>query len=290
MARKHDRDSLRSDNHGNACAKWIARTVDFYDATYARFDQRVYREIRSETWDEDFGQNGWITAREQEEFIRWLGLHEGQRLLDVACGSGMPVLRIAEKIKALIVGLDIHADGIAAARQHAATREFGKRAEFNVHDAQNPLPFEQASFDAVMCIDAINHFADRPRVLAEWTRVLKPGGKLLFSDPCIVTGPLTNQEIATRASVGFFLFVASDTNDRMLASAGLRIERKSDLTEAVAIAASRWHAARQKRADVLQEIEGIQSFQGQQQFFQTAATLARERRLSRIAYFAVKPT
>jgi hypothetical protein len=45
---------------------------------------------------------------------------------------------------------------------------------------------------------------------AEWARLLKPNGRLLFTDPTVVTGPLTNAEIAVRSSAGFYLFVPQD--------------------------------------------------------------------------------
>jgi SAM-dependent methyltransferase len=262
--------------------------VDFYDATYGHFDQAIYREIRRETWGEDIGQNSWLTAREQDQFIAWLSLGPRQRLLDVACGSGGPALRIAEQTGATVVGVDVHADGIAEGRRQAAARGLSEAASFEAMDAQATLRFEDRSFDALMCVDAINHLADRPRVLAEWARVLKPGGRLLFTDPIVVTGPLSNEEIAIRSSVGFFLFVAPDTDERLLAAAGFRLNVKEDLTEAMAQTASRWHAARHQRASELTRIEGGATFDGQQRFLDVAARLAQERRLSRFGYVATK--
>ena len=49
------------------------------------------------------------------------------------------------------------------------------------------LPFDDATFDVVTCIDAINHFPDRLAVLREWHRVLKSGSRLLFTDSVTVT-------------------------------------------------------------------------------------------------------
>jgi SAM-dependent methyltransferase len=271
----------------------VSTKVDLYDATYGRFDESLYREIRRETWgrngDEDFGQNGWITAKEQDQFIQWLSLSPGQRLLDVACGSGGPTLRLAERTGATVVGVDIHTDGINAGRRHAAARGLTELASFEVVDARGPLPFENESFDAVICIDAINHLPDRPSVLAQWARLLKPGGRLLFTDPIVVTGPLTNEEIAIRSSIGFFLFVTPDTNERMLSDSGLHLTMKEDVTEALAQTAALWHEARQKRALDLGRIEGDATFQGQQRFLEAAARIARERRLSRFAFCARKP-
>lgn len=264
-----------------------AERVDFYDATYARFEAPVYRAIRRETWDEDFGQNGWITAREQDALVWRLGIGPGKRILDVACGSGGPTLRLALRTGATVIGVDIHEAGVATGREQA--RGLAHTASFEVVDARGGLPFADASFDAVVCIDAINHLADRLRVLCEWRRVLRPDGKLAFTDPVVVTGPLTSEEIGVRASIGHFVFVAPDTNDRLLAEAGLRVESREDATEALAESARRWREARERRAEELTRLEGRATFEGQQRFLETAAKVARERRLSRFAYIASRP-
>lgn len=263
--------------------------VAFYDATYGRFDESLYAQIRRETWGEDIGQNGWITAREQDRFIGWLALDRNRRLLDVACGSGGPTLRIAERTGARVVGVDIHGDAVARARRQAADRGLADAATFETVDGSGPLPFEDSSFDAVMCVDAVNHLPDRPRVLAAWTRLLRPGGRLLFTDPIVVTGPLTGEEIAIRGSLGFFLFVPPGTNERMLADVGLQLEHTEDLTAAMARTAARWHAARRTREAELRRIEGDATFEGQQRFFEVAARIAAEGRLSRFVYVARKP-
>lgn len=266
-----------------------AARVEFYDATYGRFDDPVYHAIRRETWGEDIGQNGWITAPEQDRFIEWLSLGPGSRLLDVACGSGGPALRIAERTRTGVIGIDIHADGIASASRLASQRQLADLASFAVMDACGPLGFDDSTFDAVICIDAINHLPDRSRVLREWARVLKPGGRLLFTDPVVVTGPLTSQDIAIRSSIGFFLLVAPETNERLLRDVGFDVRVKEDATEALARSAAAWHAARERRAAELRRVEGVATFEGQQRFLEVAARIARERSLSRFAYLAAKP-
>ena len=63
---------------------------------------------------------------------------------------------------------------------------------------------------------------DRPQVITEWARLLKLGGRLLFDNPIIVTGALTNEEIAVRSSAGFYLLVPHGYDERVIAQCGLR--------------------------------------------------------------------
>jgi hypothetical protein len=116
--------------------------------------------------------------------------------------------------------------------------------------------------------------------------VLEPGGRLLFTDPIVLTGPITNAEAAIRASIGLFVFVPRGANEALVEEAGFTIERVADRTENMAQNAAGWLAARARREKDLRTIEGDATFEGQQRFLATAATLARERRLSRFAILA----
>ncbi len=263
--------------------------VDLYDATYGRFATDLYRAIRARTYDDDIGQNGWLTAAEQDRFISWLQCGSEARLLDVACGSGGPALRLAAKTGCRIVGVDIHAQGIANASASARQQGLEATTRFEVVDADRPLPFPDGSFDAITCIDAINHLPHRARVLADWARLLKPGGRLLFTDPIVVTGILTNEEIRIRSSIGIFLFAPAGEDERLLQEAGLDLIRREDATDNMATVARRWHTARAERDDALRQVEGDGTFEGQQRFFDVTSRLAAERRLSRIAFLASRP-
>ena len=263
--------------------------VRHYDANYGNFQTELYAEIRREAFGEDIGQSSWITADEQDRFLGLLELSPGKRLLDVACGSGGPALRIATKTGCSVVGIDMHEDAVSTANSLAAHDGLSDRAEFRVANAAEPLPFPDAFFDAITCIDAINHLPDRPRVLSDWARLLKPGGRLLFTDPITVTGPLTNHEIAVRGSIGFFLFVPVDYDRTVIAQCGLRLLVCEDVTANMAEMAERRGAARASRSHLLSDIEGAETYNGQQTFFAVAARIAKERRLSRFLYVVEKP-
>ncbi len=262
--------------------------VDHYGAQYGHFASSLYTDIRRETFGEDIGQNGWLTAEEQDLFLSWLALTPNSKLLDVACGSGGPTRRIAKLTGCHVHGVDVHQQGIEEARTQASAEGLGERAQFDQVDASKPLPFPDGAFDAVICVDAVNHLPDRSLILREWGRVLRPGGGLVFTDPIVVTGPLTSEEIAIRSSIGFFLFVPAGIDERLLETVGFEIRETVDRTQNMAEMAERWRRAREAREGELRVAEGDETFEGQQRFFDVAARLAVERRLSRIAFHAVQ--
>jgi SAM-dependent methyltransferase len=267
----------------------VAEPVDLYGASYGGFARDVYAEVRREAWGEEIGQNSWLTREELERFAGALALDETSRLLEIACGSGGSALHLARLTGCEIVGVDLHEDGIANANRMALEAGLAGRVSFLRADASEPLPFASGSFGALLCVDAVNHLPDRARVFGEWARLLAPGGRLLFTDPITVTGPLSSEEIAIRASIGYFLFVPPGEDERLLREAGLRPLATEDATENMAAVAERWVAARAARAAPLRAIEGEQTFDGQQRFLEVAARLARERRLSRFVHLAEKP-
>lgn len=259
-----------------------------YNANYGNFQTELYAQIRKEAFGEDIGQNSWLTSDELDQFLQWLDLSPGKTQLDVACGAGGPALRIAAATGCSVIGVDVHEQAVRTASSLAAQRGLAERAEFRAVDATGPLPFPDASFDAITCIDAINHLPDRPRVITEWARLLKPGGRLLFTDPITVTGALTNAEIAVRSSASFYLFVPHGYDDRVIAQCGLRLLACEDVTANMAKVAEARHAARASRSTALREIEGVPTYDDQQEFLAVAARVARENRLCRFVYVASK--
>lgn len=267
----------------------MSKPLKFYDATYGNIDERILQEVRDETYGVDLGQSGWLTSDEHLNFISMIRANKESRILEIACGSGRPALRMAETSGARVIGIDINEKGIAAAIDTARKMNLDSRATFQWVDGAKKLPFEEKSFDSLICIDAINHLPDRATFFREWRRVLKPGGLMLFTDPTTVTGYLTDQEIATRASIGFFVFVPLGEDERILRESGLEVLEVMDVTSNMENVAKRWHDAREKRAESLIRIEGEETFRGTQKFLEVAHAIARDRRLSRFAYLARRP-
>jgi SAM-dependent methyltransferase len=257
----------------------------FYDRNFPRSADEINASIRTAAFEEDIGQFSWTTADEHRRFQARLGIGAASRVLEVASGSGGPALFLVRSTGCRVVGIDIHQAGIEVANAAAHESGLQDRAEFLYHDAQQDLPFSEASFDAIICVDSMNHLFDRRAVLGEWARVLKDGGRFLFTDAVVVCGPLRRQEMFERSpAMGEFLFTPVGWYEPLLVEAGFVEVEVEDVTTNIVGVAERWHAARQAAEHELLELEGSAKFEEFQQFLATTALVAREGRLGRFAY------
>ena len=157
-------------------------------ARYSHFTKQVLETIRKETFGQDIGQNSWTTVEEYDRFISWLDLRPEHHVLEVASGSGGPARYLANSVSCRVTGIDANEAGVATATLSVASSNQADRITFEVADANSPLPFDDNSFDAILCIDSMNHFPDRLKVFQEWRRVLRPGRRAVFTDPVVITG------------------------------------------------------------------------------------------------------
>jgi demethylmenaquinone methyltransferase/2-methoxy-6-polyprenyl-1,4-benzoquinol methylase len=112
----------------------------------------------------------------------------GQRVLDVATGTGMVALALAQRGCA-VVGLDQNAQMLAAARAKlSAAPELADRVCFVQGEAEQ-LPFDAASFDALTFTYLLRYVDDRLATLAELARVVKPGGRIAMLEFAVPASP-----------------------------------------------------------------------------------------------------
>lgn len=261
----------------------------FY-STYANFERAVLSQVREETYGEDIGQFSWLTADEFRRFCHWLDLGPGSHVLEVACGSGGPALFMARTTGCHVTGIDINESGINTANQMAQSQGLSGQVRFQQCDAAQPLLFDDASFDAITCIDAINHIYNRLDLLREWYRVLRPGGRILFTDAVIVTGMLLRDEIMARSSsMGQFIFTPPGVHEHFIEAAGFEQQMVEDVTDSIARVTRNWHDARINHAADLIKIEGQSDYDALQRMLAAAHTMSSEHRLSRFVYVARKP-
>jgi SAM-dependent methyltransferase len=266
----------------------MSERVELYDNVYADFGSRAEAEVRRAAFGEDIGQSSWLTAGDWLRMADQASVRAESHVLEVGSGSGGPAVYLAASRGCRVTGVDLNEHGVRNGERLAATQGLAARVTFQVIDASRALPFRPATFDAVLSNDAMCHIAHRSDVLADWHRVLRPGGRMLFTDAMVVTGVVSQEELAVRASIGWYLFVPPGENERLIALAGFTLLSSEDVTAGAEVIARRWHAAREQHRDDLVTREGEANFAGLQRFLECVHRLAAERRLSRYSYLAEK--
>jgi SAM-dependent methyltransferase len=266
----------------------MSETVDLYNNVYSDFGSRAEAAVRKRAYGEDIGQSSWLTAAEWLRFADLLQVREQGHVLEVGSGSGGPAVYLAGARRCRVTGVDINEHGVRNGERLAKEQGIADRVTFQRVDASRPLPFAAGTFDAVVSNDAMCHIQNRQDVLEEWRRVLRPGGRMLFTDAMIVTGLVSHEELATRSSIGWYLFVPPGENERLIARAGLTLLSSEDVTATAETVAKRWHDAREEHRDELVAREGEANYAGLQRFLNCVHRLSAERRLSRYCYLAEK--
>jgi ubiquinone/menaquinone biosynthesis C-methylase UbiE len=144
-------------------------------------DANLQRRVQRYGWDRAVAdyERSWQAQLEpaQTALLELANLAPRERILDVACGTGLVTLRAAAVVDpgCEIVGTDISEQMIAAARVAARVRG-AANARFERMDAED-LRFAEDSFDAVLCALGLMYLPDPEKALREFHRVLRPGGR-----------------------------------------------------------------------------------------------------------------
>lgn len=116
-----------------------------------------------------------------DDLVRRAGLRPGERVLDIACGTGVVALKAAEAVgpSGTVTALDINPGMLAVARTATPSRV---SVEWVAGDAQS-MDLASGAFDVVLCQLGLQLVQDRAGALRQMHRVLAPGGRLLANVP-----------------------------------------------------------------------------------------------------------
>jgi ubiquinone/menaquinone biosynthesis C-methylase UbiE len=194
-------------------------------------DPRLQRRVQRYGWDRAVSayEDGWRAQLEPAHslMLDMVALKPDERVLDVACGTGLVSFRVAETVgwSGAVVGTDISGEMIEAARRNAAERGLDN-ARFERSDAE-ALPLADATFDAAVCGLGLMYVPDPVKALCEMRRVLRPGGRAAAA----VWGarrncgwaeifPITDARVASEVCPMFFQLGTQDMLARSFAAAG----------------------------------------------------------------------
>ncbi len=211
--------------------------VAFYDAHPINEDQILAalesRGVALESLTEDILQEldqdhfGGVEAN--DILAAQAGIERQHHVLDVCSGMGGPARYLAHHIGCRVTGLDLTRSRYESAIRLTRLVKLGHLVDFRLGDALR-MPFEDASFDVVIGQEAWCHVPDKPRLIAECARVVKPGGAIAFTD-ILRREPLQATELQRmQQGMPFPTLETLDGYSGLLAQNGCTVTHRDDLS------------------------------------------------------------
>ena len=148
-------------------------------------DAKLQRRVQRYGWDLASSDYDYLWQEQLAPARNWMlslaALAPGEKVLDLACGTGLTTLAAAASVGpgGSVLGTDLSGQMVAVARQRAEDQQVSN-VTFKRMDAET-LDFPAATFDVVLCSLGSMYVPDAQRALREWLRVLKPGGRVAIA-------------------------------------------------------------------------------------------------------------
>src|SRR5262249_1871031 len=153
-----------------------------YGSLYREFDSPLMQQVRREAYGEDIGQHSWVSAEEMRCDIPRLRLVATSRLLDLGWGPCGPLTFLLAPGGCFGACVAVSPSALTWGRSRAKALGITHLLSLKEADVNEPLPFEPHSFDAAMALDLVLHVHDRRGLFREVARLLRVGGRFLFTD------------------------------------------------------------------------------------------------------------
>jgi len=206
----------------------------------------------------DYGGTSWTTRDEAEQIGRLLELGEGRKLLEVGAGSGWPALFLAGKSGCDATLADVPFDALRIAAGRVASESLDGEIFLAVADGAC-LPFKADLFDAVSHSDVLCCLAPKRSVLTECRRVVRRGGKMVFS-VISITQDLSCADHARAVASGPPFMETECGYPELLGKTGWKVIDRIDVSAAYADTGRRHLCEVQTRADDMTELLGEAEF------------------------------
>jgi cyclopropane fatty-acyl-phospholipid synthase-like methyltransferase len=213
-----------------------ARVAEFFDRYNTTITSFFGGSMHQGYWDGPEDTSSMVKASNRMTDVvigRLGGIAPGMRVLDVGCGTGRPAVRIARLTGAEVVGVSISGRDVELATAYAAGEDDAESVSFLRADAMD-LPFESASFDAIVAIDSFPHFPDRGALLARLAPLLRPGGRIVLTDGVALgpelTGDAEQETLFMLATWRQAPLVRAGDYAGFAAAAGLTVDEITDIT------------------------------------------------------------
>ena len=158
----------------------VAAAACDFEKSYEQARLPAVRELERSVLGCDYGGTSWTTRSQADDIGTSLDLGPGVHLLEVGAGSGWPGLFLAQATGCNVTLVDLPFNALQLAIERAVEDGIEQRSRA-VAASGAALPFNDGSFDAVGHSDVLCCMPEKSSMLQECRRVLRPGGKMLFS-------------------------------------------------------------------------------------------------------------
>lgn len=183
--------------------KQIGAVVNFYD-THPINEQQIVEKLHRDGVDlaavtqdvlQKYDQDHFGGVAANDALAALANIDKDCHVLDVCCGMGGPSRYLAHNYGCRVTGIDLARSRIDGARRLTGMAGLDDRVELINANALE-MPFADATFDVVISQEAFCHIPEKDRLIAQCVRVLKPGGRIAFTD--ILTTGSTSEETCAR--------------------------------------------------------------------------------------------
>ncbi|RLK58082.1 SAM-dependent methyltransferase [Actinokineospora cianjurensis] len=185
-------------------------------------------------WESDEDDTPFLAAMQRltTEVGALLALRKGEQVLDVGCGVGEPAVRLAQRHAVTITGITVSHWQVAESARRVVAAGLRGRVTTRYADAA-AQPFPDGVFDAALAFDSLPSAQDKTRWLREIHRVLRPGGRLVFTEyPHTAELTAADREVLTANTIAHPP-ATLDESVALAESAGFRVTAALDWSERV---------------------------------------------------------
>lgn len=269
-------DSLRVEQERSLIKK-------MYDSVYSDKARKVGRLIRDKVFGkgDNIGQNCILSKKEIRQVITVSAIPKAGKVLDICSGDGSIAAYLSREFKFEVTGIDLSGIGTKVAvngRMH--------KTHFCVSLAEAPA-LKTGYFDLIYSFDSFIHIFDKRSLIKECSRLLSPGGKLIFSD--WIDNKVIPKKIQGRGELwGHTYLIPKARYRQLLAENGFKLLKLRDNAGNFSRTIARWEEANLYYAVYLIEKCGPEYFSRAKQRWHLARELSQSKKLSQVIFICRK--
>lgn len=218
--------------------KQMAAVVNFYD-THPINEQQIIEKLQHDNIDlanvtedvlQNYDQDHFGAVAANEALASLAGIERNCHVLDVCCGMGGSSRYLAHNYDCRVTGIDLAESRIDGATRLTNMTGLDDRVEFRNANALD-MPFADATFDVVISQEAFCHVPDKDRLIAQCARVLKPGGRIVFTDILVTASTREQTRARLQQEMTFQELGSAQSYRHALEREGCRVLEHRDISD-----------------------------------------------------------